>query len=307
MYRRGMPDNAPKVFCDGYQAFKHGGHRSTKDADTCTKKWLQIRLGAYRRAKHFDPLITPQYLKSIVPLDGCCPVTRVPLTSGEMTETDWSIERANNREGYVPGNIIIISLKANAAKGALDYADIQRIVAGERSNDSLSLREWQRLAELVRPMHRTDDSGRGVHLLEGQVIAPGTPVAPVARFQQILTMAARMEMHSSTRKTGHKLACFLVQELSLNKRQLRAYRNLYRALRKRASTGVDGCLVWGAPRIQRMMAAFLLSLQPRDASRCLQLACTRIEDLVVKKDHSCRDAISSFSSSSVGRYSEISL
>lgn len=109
MYRRAIPDNAPKVFCDGYRAFKHGGNRSTKNPDVFARKWLQIRLGAYLRRKYFDPLITPQYLSSIFPPTGLCPVTLVPMTTGEMAETDWSIERANNREGYVPGNIIVIS------------------------------------------------------------------------------------------------------------------------------------------------------------------------------------------------------
>lgn len=156
-------------------------------------------------------------------------------------------------------------------------------------------------------MHRTGESGRGVDLLTGQIVAPGTPVSAAARFQWLLTMCAKLELHSSSRRSGHLLACVLVRELSLDKRQLRAFRQLYLTVRKRAATGADPCAIWNAPRIQRLMASFIKTLKPRDPSLCFDQALRAIDDRAGYDDREMRRAISAFSSSSVNRYSDVFL
>ena len=119
MFGRSLPDDASKLFCDGYRAFAHGGGRSTKRADRFTRKWLQIRFGALKRDKPFNPAVTPVYLKLVSAGVVECPVTLEGLTYGELAPTDWSIERADNRYGYEPGNLIILSTRANKAKSDL--------------------------------------------------------------------------------------------------------------------------------------------------------------------------------------------
>jgi hypothetical protein len=47
-------------------------------------------------------------------------VTFEPLTHGECSDTDWSIDRLVNDGAYADGNLVVMSTKANKAKAALD-------------------------------------------------------------------------------------------------------------------------------------------------------------------------------------------
>ena len=57
-------------------------------------------------------------LQDLLPIPGVCPVLGIPLKHGKTggEDTSPSIDRLNPRLGYVPGNVFVMSLKANRIK-----------------------------------------------------------------------------------------------------------------------------------------------------------------------------------------------
>jgi hypothetical protein len=85
-----------------------------------TRKWLQLRLNAWRRGRIFEGLqVTPNYLSQIDTTH--CPITRETLTHATCTTSDASIDRVRNDAGYAAGNLVVMSTRANAAKGDADF------------------------------------------------------------------------------------------------------------------------------------------------------------------------------------------
>ena len=59
-------------------------------------------------------------------LPDICPVLGIPLNW--ETRDNWpSIDRIDNTKGYIPGNVIIVSYKANAAKRNLTNEELEKI------------------------------------------------------------------------------------------------------------------------------------------------------------------------------------
>jgi hypothetical protein len=118
-------------------------------SDRYINKWLQLRLNAYARGKLFSDQITPDYIRS---LDAeTCPITGVQLTHATGKDTDWSIDRIANDFDYIPSNLIVMSTRANKAKGDKSADRIIRISESTDANrDGLTADEWKRMAELVQ-------------------------------------------------------------------------------------------------------------------------------------------------------------
>lgn len=57
-------------------------------------------------------------LEDIMPLPQTCPVLGIPLRRGQGTDDphSYSLDRIDNSRGYVPGNVAIISVRANRLK-----------------------------------------------------------------------------------------------------------------------------------------------------------------------------------------------
>lgn len=264
MYRWKIPNDASNMFIDGYRAFEHGNRHKKRVANRFERKWLQIRKGALRRDKEFDPQITPDFIQSLLPLDYCCPVTREPLTFGEKKETDWSVERADNSRGYVPGNIIIISIKANKAKADYSLSQIGEIINGRRPIGTLSIDEWRRLADLIEPMMDFGEGcTRGVELCTGQRIAPGTPVSQVARFQQFIASCAIGLISAQSHSLCNTLLNIGEHLLCDTKLRRRRYRALTLSAAKRARSTRNPDEIWATQRVHRCLTA-LLNCWPRE-------------------------------------------
>jgi len=62
--------------------------------------------------------VTPEYLKKFLPNDMICPVLGIKMEIGQKNKNvnSPSIDRIIPEKGYVPGNIIIVSNKANGIK-----------------------------------------------------------------------------------------------------------------------------------------------------------------------------------------------
>ena len=111
------------TLADGYKAgMEKRGRARAKEADRYVRKWLQLRRSAWRRERIFDPSVTPDFIRRIdVPF---CPITRERLTHGTGQESDWSVDRVINDGGYVRGNLVVMSTRANKVKDAMTTKDI---------------------------------------------------------------------------------------------------------------------------------------------------------------------------------------
>ena len=146
-YGRKLPEGAAKSIVAGYKA---GSQEKGKwKTNRYIRKWLQLRLNAYSRGKLFSDEITPDFLKSIE--TDYCPITGIRLTHATSTESDWSIDRVSNDFDYIPTNLIVMSLRANKAKGdksADRIIQISKSLSGPL--EGLNVDEWKRMAELVQ-------------------------------------------------------------------------------------------------------------------------------------------------------------
>lgn len=130
----------------GYRAGREHFRVPQHVPDRFVSKWLQLRLNAFRRRRILDQEVTRAYLKRI----DCamCPITLVAMTHAALAESDWSVDRINNDGAYAPGNLMVMCVKANRAKGAKDFEEVIELASesGEGAVLGLSKREWARLA-----------------------------------------------------------------------------------------------------------------------------------------------------------------
>lgn len=95
-------------------------------------KWREGKAafdGAKQRAKRkgIEFTITRDYLNSITPTH--CPALGIEFKSGmDNRDHNMSIDRIDNTKGYVEGNVIVISYKANRMKSNSSLAELQALV-----------------------------------------------------------------------------------------------------------------------------------------------------------------------------------
>lgn len=141
-----LPDGAPEPVVQGH-AVAAPRFRTPKTHDRFVRKWLLLRHNAWLRGRIVSDEITPAYLQTIDAVR--CPVTRTPLTHGTGADTDWSVDRLNNDAGYVPGNLAVISARANRAKGTKGFPEVSALAALGTASGGLAAAEWSRLASLM--------------------------------------------------------------------------------------------------------------------------------------------------------------
>jgi len=140
-----IPADAPDAFREGYRE-RPTPHRGVQ-LDRFELKWLHLRHGALKRALIVQPDVTPDFLRDIdVPT---CPVTLVTLTHATKTDTDWSIDRLDNDGAYAPGNLAVMSTRANRAKGTKGLDEVSGLAMREAETEELTPREWMRLGMLM--------------------------------------------------------------------------------------------------------------------------------------------------------------
>jgi len=87
--------------------------------------------------------LTVAYVKSIWPLDGKCPILGIPLERrvghpGPQRQSP-SLDRLEPSKGYVPGNVAVISYKANLLKNnETDPAVFERLAAWLRKQQEVA-------------------------------------------------------------------------------------------------------------------------------------------------------------------------
>ena len=128
------------------------GTRTLKPT-TPVRKWLHLRLNAWRRGRAFESVqVTPHFLAQIDV--AVCPITRATLTQASGAGSDASVDRVCNRAGYAAGNLAVMSSRANQAKADLGYTDALTVMrqleaSGLDTLDGLAPMHWSRLGVLI--------------------------------------------------------------------------------------------------------------------------------------------------------------
>jgi hypothetical protein len=115
------------------------------------RKWLNLRIHAFERGIHFSENLTADILKKMWEKSkGRCPYTRVKLTMGSLTGSDWSIDRLCNQYGYVPLNISVMSTEFNHAKGRLSTLEVQANLIENPKYKGFPSSAWHKLWESMK-------------------------------------------------------------------------------------------------------------------------------------------------------------
>jgi hypothetical protein len=106
--------------------------RRTRENDPARGLWQHAKQRA--KQKGVPCTITVEDVRACWPADGRCPVLGIPLERGRGASHDASpsLDRLNSAWGYEPGNICVISHRANSAKRALRASELEAIAAWMR-------------------------------------------------------------------------------------------------------------------------------------------------------------------------------
>lgn len=258
-------DGWPAPVREGFDAAAHA--RSARGTpDRFVRKWLQLRLGAWRRGRIVDDEVTPDLLRALDVTH--CPITRVALTHSTRTDSDWSVDRLNNDAAYAPSNLAVMSVQANRAKGAHSFDEVLALARCEHATEGLQPVHWLRLAALMLgPAYATR------HLL-----APSLPLcAPLPcrstrlalqQIQRLLTLQAQRPADKNRLVRDLRPAC-RTQHAML---RLRTLADTVHEGLKRLPSGAECWDVWLQPGLMPALQAWREALAPPDWARAAAIA-----------------------------------
>lgn len=111
------------------------------------RKCLSLRLSAVKRGMLVDPTVTPEFLELIT--NGRCPVTLEELDIQGKSPQNPSVDRLVNEVTYLAGNICVLSMRANRAKGEKTFEEVAALAQAGEPSGGLEPLEWMRLASLM--------------------------------------------------------------------------------------------------------------------------------------------------------------
>jgi|GEM_PF-2673501 len=160
-----------------------------KPHDEYIRKWLLLRANAWKRNRIFDEGVTTEFLRKIT--NDVCPITREKLTNSTGLPSDWSIDRVNNDLSYCPGNLVMVSARANILKNnytyeeifAFAYDDSVELPSNNFKLEPLNRFEWARWALICSlAPNGIDEDG---NILKHEMIAPCVTVPPRGMIESI--------------------------------------------------------------------------------------------------------------------------
>lgn len=242
----------PVSFQRGHDAGREHAGRNTLKNDPYARKWLQVRYNAWIRGRAVDEAVTPEFLAQI----DCprCPVTRLALTKGQMAETDWSIDRLNNDGAYAVGNLAVMSVKANQAKGGKSFAEIMDCAQAADEVDGLSPVEWLRMAVMCVATCSGDGEVVVVPILP--LVVPPRPYVPVHPSQQAQLVLARQALG------GKGTILHRMRGVAGSEADRKLFQKLVKRLR-RCNSPAAPIAVWEDPRTFEIFREWYLSLSPK--------------------------------------------
>jgi hypothetical protein len=208
MYGLKLPDLIHTVSRAGYELAKSKFDERLKKADRFVRKWLQLRLNAYKRGRLVNDDVNPSFIEEIDTEQ--CPVTLVKLTHGEQLESDWSVDRLNNNGAYAVDNLAVISTKANTAKGNKSFEEVLELSNASEPTQGLTPPEWLRMACIMYGPSVVEDQTRDM-LLPLATKIPNRTVHPEwFKLQYCIVLALKKK--TAARNEQHKTLRALCQD-----------------------------------------------------------------------------------------------
>jgi hypothetical protein len=108
-----------------YKAWRTEYHKNRR-----REEWAHVRLAELRNTAEAKGLAF-DIDESDLALPEACPVLGIPLVvgSGRQTPNSPSVDRIDNSKGYVKGNVVVVSLRANSLKGSASLAELAKLHA----------------------------------------------------------------------------------------------------------------------------------------------------------------------------------
>lgn len=118
---------------DYHNAHKEERIRKNRErmSQVCKVKPLMMSFyGARCRSKKYGVPFSITY-DDLPPVPEFCPVLGIPITcnTGKRSDNSPSIDRIDNSLGYCPGNVQVISFRANKLKNDSTVEELERVVA----------------------------------------------------------------------------------------------------------------------------------------------------------------------------------
>lgn len=265
----------------GWQAGQAVFGTRTLRATPAVRKWLQLRLNAWLRGRAFEGVqVTPHFLQQIDVAH--CPVTREALVHATGTPADASVDRVNNDAGYAAGNLAVISVRANAAKGALRWdealARARRIEAeGLAEIDGLDAGAWLRIAVLAS--FATPLAHEAAAALPLVVLPPNR----LRLLNAVQALQVLLTLQFTRPQVGRRIAELAAAMPGADARAAyQVFMHTLLARRVAAGAQVEGAALrraledaWTHPLVQRRWQRLALRLTGADCERLVELACRR--------------------------------
>ena len=165
--RMRLDERGPEPYRKAFATFRGG----RTNQPYFVRKWLSLRLSAVKRGMVVDSTVTPEFLGRIT--DGRCPVTLEVLDIQGRSPQNPSIDRLVNEVTYIAGNICVLSMRANRAKGEMTFEQVAHMAQTGDVQAGLEPVEWMRLASLMYGAWSRAVAKSDPHLLPLAAI-PGT-------------------------------------------------------------------------------------------------------------------------------------
>jgi hypothetical protein len=118
--------------CSGEAKRKYCHVHSLGRSSTTHRQICSLRRGAKIRGLPFDLL--PEDVVKLIHETEFCPVFGFKLEYGSGSWNSPSIDRVDNSKGYSLDNVIVISTKANIAKGAMSKEELKMFASWINKN-----------------------------------------------------------------------------------------------------------------------------------------------------------------------------
>jgi hypothetical protein len=109
-------------------------YKRRTNVDPAARLWRTARDRARVNGTEFA--ITLEDVRAVFPADWVCPVLGTTMRHGKGVAGDNSptLDRLNPTWGYIPGNIAVMSYRANRAKGSLSAEELEKIAVWMRGH-----------------------------------------------------------------------------------------------------------------------------------------------------------------------------
>ena len=263
-WRQALPTDASEEFREGYAEGKR--QRQIRKPDRYVLKWLHVRYNALNRGRVVDKNVTVDFLRSIdVPV---CPVTLVELGHRGHEDSNWSIDRVNNDGAYAPENLIVISTRANKAKGNKTFDNVCGLSMQDTASEGLEPKEWLRLAMLMQGACAAETDENPLRLPLVTKLPPHCARPVWLQIQYVIHRAASKQ--SERKKAESRMNQICLDGLTVEKLKMLidTVRDMLGVNRKSKKYEYD---VWSSEKVKRLLHSWVVALGPHGQNQ-LRLA-----------------------------------